>query len=352
MARPIGPTHEEMRERLLQRGSAELREEYARLGPRRDAVVALFRARKLRKLTQHALAQRAGVSQGVISRLESGGHSPKLETLEQIARAMDFRLELKLVDIRESGAAQGGTDVLRQRRDLAAERLNAQPGDSSLEQEVRMSGLRASEYQLTNQTASILRDLGYDVSVEEELDFLPGFRADLVGRKGDQVRVIEVKSRSAPVNAAELKQLERAIEERPNWSFELVLAAEVEQAESLPGADPFDREHVHRRLEEAKQELDEGHAESAFLLAFSAYEAIMRLLLQDSDRWDERIVGFGQMSEQAAARGVLSAEERDQLNRLWQLRSAIVHGYHAPNFNENSVRKLIDVVRGLGTAAT
>lgn len=115
MANPTGPTHEEMRDRLLGEGSTELREEYARLGPRRDAIAALLRARKLRKLTQHDLALRAGVSQGVISRLESGGHSPKLETLEQIARAMDYRLEVKLVDNRRSRAASKSA-IARRRR--------------------------------------------------------------------------------------------------------------------------------------------------------------------------------------------------------------------------------------------
>lgn len=124
MATPTGPTHEEMRDRLLQGGSSELREEYARLGPRRDAIAALVRARKVRKLTQHDLAQRAGVSQGVISRLESGGHSPKLETLEQIARAMDYRLEVKLVDNRKSRAASRGAVARRQRRDTLDETLD------------------------------------------------------------------------------------------------------------------------------------------------------------------------------------------------------------------------------------
>ncbi|MDE2868461.1 MAG: helix-turn-helix transcriptional regulator [Chloroflexota bacterium] len=110
-----------MRDRLLQAGSAELREEYALLGPRRDAIAALVRARRMRKLTQHDLAQRAGVSQGVISRLENGGHSPKLETLVQIARAMDYRVEVKLVDNRKSRAASKGAIGRRQRQESSAE---------------------------------------------------------------------------------------------------------------------------------------------------------------------------------------------------------------------------------------
>ena len=60
-----------------------------------------------RKLTQHELAARAmGVSQGVVSRLEAGAHSPTLETLELAARAMDFRWEIKLVDERRGRSSE------------------------------------------------------------------------------------------------------------------------------------------------------------------------------------------------------------------------------------------------------
>ncbi|MCY3922332.1 MAG: hypothetical protein OXG27_08045 [Chloroflexi bacterium] len=214
-----------------------------------------------------------------------------------------------------------------------------------------MANPTAAEYQLKQQTADAYRDQGYEVSIDEELDFMPGFRADLLARKGDQVRVIEIKSRLALVNAGVLDHLARAIEEQPGWSFELVLAAEAETPEPPRGADPIDREQVHLRLDEAEQLLYEGHAESALILACMAYEAKIRLLIGDADRWDGRVSSFRQMSEQASYLGVISAEERDKLTRLWDLRNAIIHGYHAPEFNEGSVRELIDVVRGLDAAA-
>ena len=44
MATVTGPTHAEVRDRLLGEGSAELRGEYARLGPRRAAIAALVGA--------------------------------------------------------------------------------------------------------------------------------------------------------------------------------------------------------------------------------------------------------------------------------------------------------------------
>jgi ribosome-binding protein aMBF1 (putative translation factor) len=106
MADHQGLAHAEVRDRLLSEGSQELREEYARLELRNAAIGELLRARRARNLTQQMLAELAGVSQGVVSRLESGGHTPKLETLDQMARAMDYRLEVRLVDNRRSRAAR------------------------------------------------------------------------------------------------------------------------------------------------------------------------------------------------------------------------------------------------------
>lgn len=92
-----------------------------------------------------------------------------------------------------------------------------------------MANPTAAEYQLVRQTADAYRDQGYEVSIDEELDFLPGFRADLLARKGDRVKVIEVKTRSALANVRELDELARATNEKPGWSFELLLVAEAEQ---------------------------------------------------------------------------------------------------------------------------
>ena len=52
-----------------------------------------------------------------------------------------------------------------------------------------------SEYLLTQKTAEEYRARGYEVLTEASLDFLPGLTADLLVRKGNEVKVIEVKSR-------------------------------------------------------------------------------------------------------------------------------------------------------------
>lgn len=75
----------------------EAQEEYERLGPRYAAIGELIRARRAERLSQAELAKRMGVSAAVVSRLESGTHSPRLDTLAQAARAMGQELELRFV---------------------------------------------------------------------------------------------------------------------------------------------------------------------------------------------------------------------------------------------------------------
>ena len=74
----------------------QLREEYERLGPRFQAISALIKARG--SVSQSELARRMQISPGVISRLESGRHDPRLGTLSNAASALGYRLEVKLVE--------------------------------------------------------------------------------------------------------------------------------------------------------------------------------------------------------------------------------------------------------------
>ncbi|MGI9155105.1 MAG: helix-turn-helix transcriptional regulator [Marmoricola sp.] len=58
-------------------------------------------------LTQVALAERAGVTQSVISAYESGAREPSLTTLERLISATGLRLELMLRRPREPNRLRG-----------------------------------------------------------------------------------------------------------------------------------------------------------------------------------------------------------------------------------------------------
>jgi DNA-binding XRE family transcriptional regulator len=71
------------------------REEYARIRELREAnpIAAHLRERRFELgLTQQEVATAAGTSHSAISRLESGAHTPNLETLRKIAAVLDEEL--------------------------------------------------------------------------------------------------------------------------------------------------------------------------------------------------------------------------------------------------------------------
>ena len=67
-------------------------------GPTLEALVAeeVVRARTAAGLSQRALAERAGVTQAMVSRLESGARLPRLDTLLALAEATGCVLEIRL----------------------------------------------------------------------------------------------------------------------------------------------------------------------------------------------------------------------------------------------------------------
>jgi ribosome-binding protein aMBF1 (putative translation factor) len=48
-------------------------------------------------LSQELLAEKAGIKQSVISRIESGESEPKIETVNKIAKALDRKIKMDLV---------------------------------------------------------------------------------------------------------------------------------------------------------------------------------------------------------------------------------------------------------------
>jgi len=67
---------------------------YDALEPEYQLARSLVEARVANKMTQTELALKAGVSQSVIARLESGTQDPRYRTIARVAAALDRRVEL------------------------------------------------------------------------------------------------------------------------------------------------------------------------------------------------------------------------------------------------------------------
>lgn len=153
--------------------------------------------------------------------------------------------------------------------------------------------------------------------------------------------------RSALTSSSRLDEIAQAIEDQPDWSFELVLVAEPDRLESPVGAKPFDSGALSSRVEQAQLMLEAGQTEPAFLLAWSACEAALRLLAAEQEATANEIASTRQMLGQAASLGNVSDEEHRELLQLQRRRNALVHGLEDPDFSEDQARRLLEIVRGV-----
>lgn len=73
--------------------------EYEALEPEYTIIQALIDARKACGITQKELAERTGIAQGDISKLENGSANPSIRTLQRLAAGMGMKLQLAFTPI-------------------------------------------------------------------------------------------------------------------------------------------------------------------------------------------------------------------------------------------------------------
>ncbi len=71
--------------------------EYDALEPEFSIIQAMIDARKASGLTQQQLAEKTGIAQADISKLENGSANPSLRTLRRLAAGMGMQLKLEFV---------------------------------------------------------------------------------------------------------------------------------------------------------------------------------------------------------------------------------------------------------------
>ena len=198
-----------------------------------------------------------------------------------------------------------------------------------------------AEFFLARETAREYRSKGYDVSTDAPLDFLPGFHADLIVRKGDQAKVIAVKTRSSLAADHKIRQLAETLDTRPGWTFELIMVGEPENRDAPAGALTLETERIIQRVEQAEKVLDSGLPEAAFTLAWSACEAALRALVADEGVSKPDITSTTYIINQARYLGVISKDDYLNLTDLQKYRNAIVHGFTHDDLNVEMVSELI-----------
>ena len=77
----------------------EFQREYDALEPEFSVIQALIDARKRSGITQAELAERTGINQADISKLENGNANPSLKKLQRIAEGMGMKLKIEFIPV-------------------------------------------------------------------------------------------------------------------------------------------------------------------------------------------------------------------------------------------------------------
>jgi transcriptional regulator with XRE-family HTH domain len=111
-------THEQVVQELLE--DPEVREAYEELQPEYELKKAIIRARLNGSLTQAELAERMGVKQPAVARMETGPFDPRLTTLRKLASALGVRFEIGAEGLQVIPAGGEEADPQRHRLERTA----------------------------------------------------------------------------------------------------------------------------------------------------------------------------------------------------------------------------------------
>ncbi len=75
----------------------DFQKEYEKLQPELAMIRALVDARVARNMTQKELAERTGINQADISKIENGTRNPSMKLLQRLAEGMDMILKIEFI---------------------------------------------------------------------------------------------------------------------------------------------------------------------------------------------------------------------------------------------------------------
>ena len=88
-------TFKEIKNELMK--NPEFVKEYEAIQPEMDIIRAMVDARISQNLTQKELAERTGIHQADISKLENGTRNPSLKLLKRLGDGMDMVLRIEFI---------------------------------------------------------------------------------------------------------------------------------------------------------------------------------------------------------------------------------------------------------------
>lgn len=81
----------------------EFKKEWDDIQPEMDVIRAMVEARISQNITQKELAERTGINQADICKMENGTRNPSLKLLKRLAEGMGMELHLVFTPLRKEG---------------------------------------------------------------------------------------------------------------------------------------------------------------------------------------------------------------------------------------------------------
>ncbi len=93
----MGKNFRETLDTLMQ--DPEFKAEYDALEPEFQIIRAMLTGRESANMTQKELAEKTGIAQADISRIENGNGNPSIRTLQRLANGMGMALKVEFVPL-------------------------------------------------------------------------------------------------------------------------------------------------------------------------------------------------------------------------------------------------------------
>lgn len=177
-------------------------------------------------------------------------------------------------------------------------------------------------------------------------DFLSAFAPDLIAYSAGDNVVVEVKSKPTLPESGYLPALSEVVSAKPNWRLELVVTNNRYTRLLDAAAEELDEEGIRERIAHVHYLLRIEQDEAAALLAWSAAEAMLRVVA--------RREGIGIEHSQAAfavkklySLGILDDEEYGVFQEALRLRNVIMHGFQPSVQPGDAIRRVVSTVEEL-----
>jgi REase_AHJR-like len=181
-------------------------------------------------------------------------------------------------------------------------------------------------------------------------EFAKAFNVEIVARREDGSALVSAKKSPRELEAdPNVSKLAELVQTQPGWRFDVVVFGPSEEALMPDWRDAKEpsEDEVRVQIENVRKLLDANLKQQPLVLAWSVLEAAMRCRLHANGEE----AGWGTsprtMLNELLSSGVLSNGAFRDLERLFQARSAIVHGFSTTVVEPRAVDFILDVARRL-----